>query len=91
MKIKLADNDYLLLTPYEIKSKTDLIINNADTKCIGKVVIDYLRDGLISYKTGDIVLFDVRETLKYIINGKEYIIIPRSGIIGGIIEEENDG
>lgn len=91
MKIKLADNDYLLLTPYEIKSETNLIINNSDTKCLGKVAIDYLRDGLIIYENGNIVLFDVREAQKYIINGKEYIIIPERGIIGEIIEEENDG
>lgn len=90
MNIKLADNDYLLLTPYEIKSETSLIVNSTDTKCLGKVAFDYLRDGLLSYKTGDIVIFDVREAQKYTINGKEYIIIQDTDVIGGIVEEDNN-
>lgn len=93
MKITLADNDYLLLIPYEIKSETSLVVNNTDTKCMGKVAVDYIskwEDG-ICYKTGDIILFDVREAQKYVINNEEYIVIPEGSIIGGIIEEESNG
>ena len=90
MNIKLADNDYLLLTPYEIKSETNLIVNSTDTKCLGRVAFDYLRGDSLGYKTGDIVIFDVREAQKYTINSKEYIVIQDTNVIGGIVEEDNN-
>lgn len=91
MEIRLANNDYLLLTPYEIKSKTtNLIIDSTDTKCLGKVAFDYLSGDSSGYKTGDIIIFDIREAQKYIINSNEYIVIQDTDVIGGIVEEENN-
>lgn len=90
MNIKLVDNDYLLLTPYEIKSETNLIVNSTDTKCIGRVAFDYIFGYSSDYKTGDIVIFDVREAQKYTINSKEYIVIQNTDVIGVIVEEDNN-
>lgn len=83
-------NNYLVLLPCEIEhdgSKSLLITNNKDTRCIAKVVNKQKHQNL---NIGDIVLFDYRETLRIEYDGQEYYIAKNKDIILKLNTEVDD-
>ena len=89
MKIKMEYNDYVLLKPYEIEPQTTLLINSNDTPCLGKVAVDYeIWGGETVYAVGEILLFDVMKSQKYVIGGEGYIIVKTENIIAKV---DSDG
>lgn len=84
MKITLETTwNYFLLIPYEIPKHSNLVTNSNDTKCLGEVVNE---EGI--YNEGDILMYDIRKSQKYIIDGKEYIVVANKDVIARVKIDE---
>lgn len=94
MKITLETTwNYILLIPYEIPKHSNLVTNSNDTKCLGEVVNIHrfysghdLEESI--YNEGDVLMYDIRKSQKYIIDGKEYIVVADKDVIARVKIDE---
>jgi len=80
MKFSITNEDFIILSPY-IQETQGLITAHIKSHCMGKVT-ECAENS--QYKKGDILLYDNRFALPYVIKEAEYIICKPENIIAKV-------